>query len=126
MAKTAHTPRQGEWKAGDYAISRGGFLCRLVKDPSEGLSIELVANYEHGAGITCGGYSFGGTAAELSPLVTAEHFILSRAYEAMRLRDEAKAEVAKQDEIFKTHACALKAHKDAERAAAIAKAEAST
>jgi hypothetical protein len=115
-----------EWKKGDFAISRGGFLCRLDKDPVEGmLSIELVANYEKGVGITCGGYSMGGTVAELSPLATTEHFILARAYEAMTARDAAKAEVHRQDEIFKTHAAALKALKDAERAsaAAIAKAD---
>jgi hypothetical protein len=108
------------FKKGDFAVGRVG-VCRFLDDPEHGIHIEFVSNYESGVGITCGGGRMGGSIDEFAPLSTTEHFILSRAYAAMKARDDAKVEAARQDEIFKVHAAALKALKDAERASATAK-----
>lgn len=105
------------YKKGDFAVGRVGVVM-FLKDTEDGVHYEHVSNYENGAGITCGGAGMGGGKDHFKPLSTAEHFILSRAYAAMKARDEAKAAVAIHEQTFRVHEAALKALKSAERAVA--------
>ena len=51
------------WKNGDYAMHRG-FPSRLQIDEAGNITLELVADYVHGSGICCGGYSSGGVGGQ--------------------------------------------------------------
>lgn len=107
-----------EWKKGEFAVQHG-MLCRFIQDSSEGIHIELVANYESGVGICCGGVAMGGGLDRFEPVTTAEHILLSRAYTALKAKEAAEREVKVQQEIFKVQSAALNALKDAQRASGL-------
>lgn len=112
-----------DWKKGEFAI-RNGMLCRFVEDVVNGaVHVELVSDYEHGAGICCGGYTMGGGLAGFRPVTSVEHILLSHAYEALKLKEEAEKQVVAQQKAFEIFRAALKAHKDAVRASAKLNAE---
>jgi hypothetical protein len=105
-----------EWKVGDYAMSKG--MPIRVND-IDGLSItlELVADYRSGTGITCGGYcSGGGQFRDLTPITDPEMLLRCRAYEARRRIDAAKREISEQEKVLAAQTAGLRALQDAREA----------
>lgn len=106
-----------DWKKGDFAV-RNGMLCRFFEDVVNGaVHVELVADYEGGAGICCGGYTMGGGLAGFRQVTSAEHIILSRAYAALKAKEAAEKAAIDHGQEFRVQSAALKALKDAQRAA---------
>lgn len=113
-----------QWKVGDYAIGRTSPV-RLSSEVHPGrFEIEFVSNYEHGAGICCGGYCSAYGVNELKPVTKPEDFILCAAYEAMKRIAAAKAEIIQQEKVLAANTAALAAYSKArDAAAAVAEVE---
>lgn len=107
-----------KWNVGDFAIMRGSPV-RIESETAPGrFSVEYVSNYEHGAGICCGGYSSSWGAEELAPITDAEAVVLCNAYAAKRAIEAAKREIVQQERLFEANVAALTALKVAREAAA--------
>lgn len=105
------------WKVGDFAMHRGT-LVRLDQESSPGrFTVAFVSNYEHGAGICCGGYASSYAGHELSPVVEVENIILATAYAAMKRIEAAKSEIVAQEAVFAANKAALDAFRMAREVA---------
>jgi len=102
-----------EWKVGDYAMSRG-MPVRVQEVDGAVSTLELVSDYRHGAGITCGGYCAGGKQLEdLEPITDPEMLLRCRAYEAWRRIEAAKREIMAQEKVLAAQTSGLRALQDA-------------
>lgn len=97
---------------GEYWVGRCGVV-RLQSEPSPGrFTVELVADYRKGSGITCGGYVSCYGDDELKPITEPEFLILARAYEAQRLIKDAEKQIIAQRKVYDAHEAALRALQD--------------
>lgn len=102
-----------EWKVGDYAMSRG-MPVRVHEIDGDAVTLELVADYRAGVGITCGGYcSGGGQFRDLKPVDDPEMLLRCRAYEAYRRIKVAKSEIIEQEKVLAAQTAGLRALQDA-------------
>lgn len=107
-----------EWKVGDYAMSRG-MPIRVNSIDGAAVTLELVADYRLGVGITCGGYcSGGGQLGDLKPITDPEMLLRCRAYEAHRCIEEAKRTITAQEKVLAAQTAGLRALQDARAAIA--------
>ncbi|MDR6954199.1 hypothetical protein J2X65_003567 [Ancylobacter sp. 3268] len=106
------------WKVGEYAMSRG-MPIRVNEIDGKAVTLELVADYREGVGITCGGYcSGGGQLGDLKPITDPEMILRCRAYEAYRRIKEAKSTIVEQEKVLAAQTAGLRALQDAHKAAA--------
>ncbi len=102
-----------EWKVGDYAMSRG-MPVRVHEIDGDAVTLELVADYRAGVGITCGGYcSGGGQFRDLKQIVDPEMLLRCRAYEAYRRIKAAKSDIIEQEKVLAAQTAGLRALQDA-------------
>lgn len=105
MAETTNI----EWKVGDYVVHRGSIArIQSLKNPT---TLELVAYYDKGVGVTCGGGCMmgGDRTADLKPVTDARDILIVRAYGAQLAVKEAKKAASEQQHAFEVYTAALKA-----------------